>query len=930
MPARNERFVLPLLAIPLLLGWLVARYWLDRHRWPELIGCTVAIAVVTTLIGMNLFYQSFRLEYAAGFTLGLQLIVLLILWKKRPTPTPLSPLPRSHHWALVVMSVIVGLYANAQQIAYPDDDYWIHAPLQGLMRSGNFPPTNPYFSELPMNGHYGRDLGVATFSYLSGLDVFISQHLLTTLLQLSIVWLFYSAFRCSSSNSLTALIATAYIFFGINAGGRGGLVDTMQNNNALVHLYLAFLMLATVETWKRPSKTMALMGGLTLGSYAIVYETHFGLVFLTILGVTPILLARGLIDRRQAAAAVAILVISLPFALTQGGPLTDIVDRRLSNRQHSQAEQLSKGMQNQAQVLSIVFPKEKLFHILLESGEYQRVAEVYRLNTPLKLLYTPSQGRGYAPIWSWDVLRIHFLPLYLFPLSVWVLWRRGSLGGFFMGAFGTIAFLVPALVDFGPVYESEYFRWEFAAALGFAGALGLTVGHFIERTESGPYTVYHKERISLSPKGWRCLLIALLTLVNCWASLTFVQTRLSDSVSTDLKRWLIFPSTRSWLANHPVFEFYRLDYEAAAWLAERVRPGDRMLVNFREENNFSILYESTLTGLSGAQCVGHNLPLEQEAIGTTPFRRNPAAQLFWQEHRPEPLVQLEVDWLFYRTNINAETPIFPGATLIQRFQHHDQLRLIYKVDRTELPSLDREGLESTATVTGRFADPGVLRGGRVAELSLELQAPPDTAYSGVLELSTVRLSDGLVSTPMQNLLIRLDGETTEDGLFAETVPFIPPREEGEYRLETRFYPHQSDLVFGVDPSVIQSSFASLVDEVTLNSIRLESTLGDPTELQAPLDTLITPHVELDIPGDLPPQRDVLAGWAFYSLERQEFEIPPGSSLIKTDLTSSMSQPAFVTPSRVGRYQLYLCLSAETDHSHRIAVGVIDIIDEEPI
>ena len=551
--------VFTLIAIPLLLGWVVARYWLKFREWPTLYASAMSVGLISTLVGVNFFYRRTSLESSVAWTLALEALLLGVLWLARPRDVgPLTPLSRWANWSLIVLSVIVGVYANAQQIANPDDDYWIHAPLQGLMRHGNFPPFNPFFSDIPMNGHYGRNLSIVIFSYLSGLDVFLSQHVLTSALQVLTLWLFYAAFYASSGRRSTALLGTVFVFFGINAGGRGGLIDTMQNNNAFVHLYLSFLCLMTVEAWKKGTRTVALVGGIALGSYAIVYETHFGLVFLTLLGVTPILWARRAIDRRRALSAFAILIVSLPLAFTQGGPLTDILDRKIHGREHSQAEELSKGMQNQAQVVKVTFPKKELFQILLETGEYQRISHIYRLDTPLKFLDRSHPDRGYAYIWSWDVLKIHFLPLYLVPWSAFVLWRRKSLAGLFMGAFGTIAFLVPGLVNFGPIYESEYYRWEFAAALGFAGALGLTLATLTEKSEGQPFLL-SQSNLVIRPSGKRLILIILITLLNSYASLTFVGSRFAASVGPNLREWLIFPSTQTWLTDHQIFDFNRLD-----------------------------------------------------------------------------------------------------------------------------------------------------------------------------------------------------------------------------------------------------------------------------------------------------------------------------------------------------------------------------------
>ena len=919
--------MLALLVISLPLGWTISRHWLKFREWPSLLSATGSLAVVFNLVGTNLFYrQTTDLSRSVIWALGLQLLAfILLLALRKEEPAPIRPLPRWVTWSLVALGAVVLVYTNAQQIANPDDDYWIHAPLQGLMRQSNFPPFNPFFSDIPMNGHYGRNLSIVIFSYLSGTDVFMSQHLLTSGLQVLTLLLFYSAFYQSSDSRSSALLGTFFVFFGINAGGRGGLIDTMQNNNPFVHLYLALLCLLVITTWKRGKLSSAILGGLTLGSYAIVYETHFGLVFFTILGVTPILWASKRIDGKTAAYSLAILAVSLPLAFTQGGPLTDLLERKLEGKQHTQAETLSKGMQNQAQVVKVTFPKKELFQILLETGEYQRTSHIYRLDTPLKVLYKPSTKRGYAYVWSWDVLKIHFLPLYLVPWSAFVLLRRGSFAGLFMGAFGTIAFLVPALVNFGPIYESEYYRWEFAAALGFTAALGLALAGLLEGSKSRPF-ILRGSQLVMRPAGKRYLAVLLITLLNSWASLHFVSRRLADSISWNPKTWLVFPSTQQWLESHPVLRFDYLDYQAAEWLQERVMPGDRLLVNFAEENNFSILYESTLTGITGARCVGHALPLEDEKIGTTPFRRSPASQLFWQTERPEPLAQLQVDWLFVHADRYSETPKFPGARLVQRFRQGERERLIYRVNQEQLPKLSTEAEPSGKPFPAHLSNvAGAMRGGQVYPLTLRADISPDTAVNGTIILSTIRSSDGLVSSPSENLQLRVKTQSDAEGRLQVKLPFVAPYDEGEYTLEAAFFADTDSPALEIEPALFMSEFTTLLKESKLTELHFP---GEASGTLPPR-TLILPSARLVLPQNLPQPRTVLACWAFYSTERKEFDLAPSVNMKRIELRPEFNSLPAVTPERPGTYRLSLYLSAGQGHLVRLTGEQVTIREGRP-
>lgn len=912
-----------LLSIPLALGWALARYWLRLREWPAIVGTTLACAVVLTLVGTNFFYrQQADLARAVLATMGLQAAGLAVLLWQRPKVEAVEPMPRWARLCLGGLALLVLVYTNAQQIANPDDDYWIHTPLQGLMRHHNFPPSNPFFSDIPMNGHYGRNLGIVTFSYLSGADVFMSQHLLTSALQVVTLLLFFGAIRLSEANDKAALLGSLFIFFGINAGGRGGLIDTVQNNNAFVHMYLAFLLLLTLKAWQDRSKTAAVLGGLALGSYAIVYETHFGLVFFTIVGVTPILWALKRLDRRQVLTVVMMLVVSLPLAFTQGGPLTDLLDRRLEGRQHTQAENLSKGMQNQAQVVKVTFPKKELFQILLETGEYQRTSNIYCLDTPLKVFFKPSTKRGYAYIWSWDVLKIHFLALYLAPWSAFILFRRRSAAGLFLGAFGTISYLVPALVNFGPIYESEYYRWEFAASLGFAGALGIALASLLEQTEARPFFL-SGSRVVIQPGGKRYLLVAAITALNSLASLHLVQGRLSQSLSWHPTRWLVFPSTQEWLASHPVLRFGYLDYQAGSWLEQQVKPGDRILVDFAEENNFSILYESTLTGLTGARCVGHALPLEDEKIGTTPFRRSPAAQLFWHTKRPDPLAQLQADWLFVHGVAGEKPPEMPASELVKTFKLDDDVRYIYKVDKSKLPKLSATYRKEGQPVPAEIVDlPKDMRGGSVYRYSLNTRLRPQQEVDGVAVMSTRRRSDGLISPPSEDLVLRVDGHSDGKGNLALHLPFVAPYDEGTYDLRVQLSLVGMGLV-GEAEAEFHSDFQQGLKGIKLQNLEIPHYQAN----QLPTDSILTPRATLSLPDSLPQPREVLACWAFYSEDKAEFDQLPGAVLTRVSLSKELADVPLVTPHNPGTYRLSLYLSGGQGQLVRVLGRQVTVVKE---
>lgn len=914
----------PLFLIPLAAGWVFARRLLGIEDPWLAVPYAFALAVMTTLLGVNALYRSATLATSCGLTLSVLLLVaLLVLWRCPAPPIKTAKDGPRLQWLLGAMVALVFLYSNAQQIAESDDDYWIHTPLQGLMRHDSFPPYNPFFSDIPMNGHYGRNLSIVVSSYLTGADTFKMQHVMTSLVQVASFLLLFGGLRRETGSRLQALLGTVFVFFGINAGGRGGLIDTLQNNNAYVHLYLILIFDLAWRSWRSSEWSPRILGGLALGGYAIVYETHFGLMFFTLLGSAGVLWAttswssKQLLNTRRHLiwGTFTILMISLPLAATQGGPLTDLLDRKLEGRHHTAAENLSKGMQNQAQVVKVTFPKKALFQILLETGEYQRWSNIYRLDTPLSFLYVPAGlDRGYRYIWSWDVLKIHFLALYLSPFAAWVLIRRSHRCGLCFGAFGTIAFLVPALVDFGPIYESEYYRWEFAASLGLAGALGLACAVLYEErfgTNPPTWSVFRDGdgyRMVANSSAVAALGLLALTFVNSYACLTMVGSRMKAALELSPTELIFFPSTSHWLDSHPVLDFETIDWKAALYLEAHARPGDRLLTNFSEENNLNILFESTLTGVSGVRCTGHALPLDDEKIGTTPFHRAASAQLFWTSFKAEQLRQLSVDWIYFRPDeALSELPPIEGVELVHTETEGASRRLIYRVTLEPMRFLDSAPETERPTPNGSFGltlevPRDRTPSGTPLSMKATLSGPNPLPERSFLELRA-RRPEGLDPPFFDRIVV------AADSLGEMPLTFVTPQGEGAFEVDARLVTDAQAQEFkNFSPLPIEVGLDPLVEQIQLKSIDLPATLK--------ARSLYHPKVELTLPSGLKAVPEVLACWAFYKPGEERFDLLPGINLRTVRLNSNIQLP-LVTPREPGRWRLSLYLSLRQGHLERV-------------
>lgn len=541
--------------------------------------------------------------------------------------TPLEPLDLSRgvKATLLASGCIIVAYTNLSMNLFPDDDFWIHFPLQGLLAVDGLPVRHPFFSEIEMHGHYGRDLLIATVASHAHLSILQSLFWQTTLTQVASLLIIVGLVRRSSGSQLSATLAALFIFFGINVGGRGGLLDCYQNNNALAYMLTLSILHLFHLVLLKPGMARVLTASVMLGTLAIVYETHFGLLGL-------VLLAGLTVTRRKELALVGVLALTM--ALVQGGPLTALLQDKL----HPVEREWTPGELNQHQIIKLTFPKRELFQIQLAYGDYQRRSLVYLMLPDLGPISAIAPGTPYRPVWSWDVLKIHWLATLLAPWSLFTLLKRRPRDpvGLAFWTFGAFSYLTPALVHFGPIYEFEYFRWQFAAGFGFAGALGIATGLVLEA----------------QPPKRRWVTLFLLILVNVLPMLSIFLPRLGFAAQAQgrLRDLLVPRSETAWVLAHQadLGGFGYQDLKAAYYLREASRPGQRVMVNSPHSRALDIHYDSTLSALSGRRSVGHSLPWPQEPVGTPPFHQAAPARVFWKLPSVELLEQLQIDWILLR------------------------------------------------------------------------------------------------------------------------------------------------------------------------------------------------------------------------------------------------------------------------------------------
>lgn len=593
-------------------------------RQERALAVGLACSVLLHLLSVTLLVQAgFELTRAVYLS-PLPLIFFAFWGQLRPASARYGPgLSRLEKSGLGFALVFIWLLTNLVQVASVDDDYWLHTPVQARMLRGTIPPTNPYFPDLILGGHFSRDLLIASTSILTGRDTFGAQALVASVCHTLGLAVLYLGLR-GQGGAGSAAAGTGLVWLGMNVSGRVGLIDFFHNNGALTYLTLALLICLWTELWRDPEMRLAIFVGSLLGFFSLIYESHFGLVVLALLSLMPWL------DRPARLATAGALGLSALLALTGGGALSRMVAPRAP---------LDQAIAAQTQTVRISFPKDPFFALRIERWDPGPVSVGYRsgLGVPLLSLIDREPARvddRYVRLSGWMVLRMHWLGVWLAPFSAWLLWRQRNRFGQFLWLFGFWAYVVPGIFDFGSIHEYEWYRWEFAAGYGFAGAAGAALGALARTRRSG-------------------FLLFLLLLLFSEAGLRWTARQIQQlpTVSGAQILGLEF-QTRAWLLRHGAYlRLDESDLRTLAWIPSNPNLGrGALIVTTKSTNPWDVLFESTVMGLVDVQALGHRLPPDTDPIGLPPYRRTEATTKFLESPSPARARELGIDWLYLRSD----------------------------------------------------------------------------------------------------------------------------------------------------------------------------------------------------------------------------------------------------------------------------------------
>lgn len=804
-----------LLLTTVVLGFGVSRQLLGARRVWEALSLSPLLACFAIIAGANAWGP------VAGKwpTIGIASLasLLLLCWpnagdpegpeEEDPEPNEVEdsapqepsiclepPLTRRWFATLGLLMVAVVGYVLFAQAFTLDTDNWIHEPLIAGYTLGIFPPVHPFFPEAVMNGHYGRDLLLGSLLPRGG-DPLIAVWLLNPVLALCSMGVLLAIFRRWGDTPSSLLCALALPFLGICVGFRVGLADTFDGNNGVVYalaIALFYVMLRVFELLpcSRPGPPLGLWctAGVLLGVYQIVYETHFGLFLLT----GAVLLVPALwTSQHRGRVLLGVMVtvgIALTLACSEGGPLTDLAHRSRSTASQAEA--------NTGQHVSLSFPKKNLFCVLATTAEYQRVSPGFRLEAFRK--YAPAAlGEGYLNIFSPAFLVTHWLPVFLAPFTLIWLLRRRHWPGLAFWSFGAWAYLVPGLLDFGPIYEWEYFRWEFAAGFAFSVPLGLFCGSLLDtpardgqgllRREEGAVKVVLDRRLGLIALGWALLIVALLP----------AEKMLNRAIIEVQKHgWPVqFPAS-AWRVARPELGVNLADIRCAQQLSQQILPGEVVLTNLGSESPLGLWPDCVISSLTGARVAGRSHPPEGSRLHAHPnYHRSALQKALTASARPDLLWNSGVSWLLLDPDAGALDEALarsPHALLVCREKTADGVRRdLWKLSPPPSLAVSRLPSQPPFRTQTRMlpAEGGTLpldrlenrewRSGRPYRLQIAaFNARPETARLGWLRIE-VRDAEGVPATDPIYYLLGANPLPANTGDLHEVV-FVTPRGEGDF------------------------------------------------------------------------------------------------------------------------------------------------------
>ena len=743
-----------LIAVPFAFGYLVASRALHESSRPLRGSLAYALGLLSFLAGVNAFFHFLTLRHAVYATLAVLVAASFALLMLPGVPSARVPLGRCERLVLTALATTAFFGALFWQMKYSDDDYFIHGPLMAMYLRDIFPPRNPMFPDLPLFGHYGRDLTISALSTLVGERFLETQYVVTALNHAMLVLVAHFTARRYLKSSGQALLAVCFAYLGVNNVGRHGLLETIQNNNTFANLFLFVNIYLFLNAVGRRRVLPVVVSGLALGTYSLIYETHFGVLAMALAAFALVVSAvRRRWRLRYFAVTGSVLCLAGLLGMVQGGTLTDVAGRLLSGTKTEVSR--SEDERRMTQEIRIRFPKPGLRITSPRGGEY--------------------------PIWSWQLVRESGIFVAVLPLSLlfMIVWRKPL--GILIGMIAVGALLVPAAVDFG-AFNSESLRFLMLGGVAAAMLCGISLGAIWEwATVRRP-----GERYAIAA------VLAGIIVVSFWPSVRIALQLFRDVLRNPSAQFLV---AEDWACGQ-MFErpCGPIDVAAAVALRSIARPGERTLTSIESDNpNSTLLVHSVLAMFSRTFVVGPGIRVVPEGsfsmirsyIEPVGFR----ASVFWRALDVELLDDMQVNYLFVDPDAitrDAYQRIRNEARLERVVRQEDAGGLVAReVYRLKPRRHDWEPLDADRFRLAEVEWPAVIASRHVYRLSVAVSGGSIGAGAALRISYRVRFSGGPEVNAGDEVRQRLALEPTGASSGGGVVWFATPYEPGDY--EVRFW-----------------------------------------------------------------------------------------------------------------------------------------------
>ena len=152
--------------IPLAFGYMLASRVLKERERQLRAPVAYALALTFFLCGVNVLFHFVSLRYSVYGTVGLMVVIMLGLLRLKPVRASTARMGGLEAAVIIVFTMTVCFWTFFWQMKYSDDDFFPHAPNMAFYLRDVFPAMNPLYPDVPLRGHYGRDLIISAVSVL--------------------------------------------------------------------------------------------------------------------------------------------------------------------------------------------------------------------------------------------------------------------------------------------------------------------------------------------------------------------------------------------------------------------------------------------------------------------------------------------------------------------------------------------------------------------------------------------------------------------------------------------------------------------------------------------------------------------------------------------------------------------------------------------